>query len=121
MITPSFICGQRLRNGRNGWPTCWGPCREKRGPKCHEGDTQGQRIVIELYEQKIEPPEIAARVKHSQEAVDRYIKDYERIKFLARRGIDEDEMVLMTGRGKTVIRQYMRLLRKHHPEIVNGE
>jgi len=83
--------------------------------------TTHKRIVIELYEQKMEPPEIAARVKHSQEAVDRYIKDYERIKFLARRGIDEDEMALMTGRGKTVIRQYMRLLKKHHPEIVKRE
>jgi len=83
--------------------------------------TTHKRIIIELYERKVEPPEIAARVKHSLEAVDRYIKDYERIKFLARRGIDEDEMAMMTGRGKTIIRQYMRIVGKYHPEIVERE
>lgn len=80
--------------------------------------TTHKKIIIELFERKVEPPEIAARVKHSLEAVDRYIKDYERIKFLARRGIDENEMALITGRGKTVIRQYMRIVKKYHPEIV---
>jgi len=83
--------------------------------------TTHKRIVIELYEQKMAPPEIAARVKHNQESVDRYIKDYDRVKFLARRGVDEDEMALITGRGKIVIRQYVRLVKKHHPEIFQRE
>ncbi|MBE3586335.1 MAG: DUF1670 domain-containing protein [Thermoanaerobacter sp.] len=33
---------------------------------------------------KVAPPEIARQVNHSREAVDRYIKDYERVRFLVR-------------------------------------
>lgn len=63
-----------------------------------------KRIILELYENKVAPPDIARQVNHSQEAVDRYIKDYERIKFLVRRGVNIIEISHLTGRGKQVIK-----------------
>ncbi|QQK77820.1 DUF1670 domain-containing protein [Salicibibacter cibarius] len=47
-----------------------------------------KKIIIELYEQQVPPPDIAKRTHHSLEAVDRYIKDYDKVKFLVRRNID---------------------------------
>lgn len=76
-----------------------------------------KKIILELYEKKIAPPDIARQVNHSQEAVDRYIKDYERVKFLVRRGMSAAEISHLTGRGKQVIKQYLEILKRHHPEL----
>lgn len=80
-----------------------------------------KRIIIELYEKKVAPPDIARQVNHSQEAVDRYIKDYERVKFLVRRGLDITEISHLTGRGKQVIKQYLEILKRHHPELFKAD
>ncbi|MFW5988122.1 MAG: DUF1670 domain-containing protein [bacterium] len=50
--------------------------------------------------------------------MDRYIKDYERIKFLVRRGIDKTQIQHLTGRVRSVISQYIKIIRKHHPDII---
>jgi len=76
-----------------------------------------KKIILELYEKKIAPPDIARQVNHSQEAVDRYIKDYDRVKFLVRRGMDIIEISHLTGRGKQVVKQYLEILKRHHPEL----
>lgn len=80
-----------------------------------------KRIIIELYEKKVAPPDIARQVNHSQEAVDRYIKDYNRVKFLVRRGMDITEISHLTGRGKKVIRQYLDIIERHHPKLFNAD
>jgi len=63
------------------------------------------------------PPDIARQVNHSQEAVDRYIKDCERIRFLVRRGMDIAEISHLTGRGKQVVKQHLEIIKHHHPEL----
>ncbi|MBW2087222.1 MAG: DUF1670 domain-containing protein [Deltaproteobacteria bacterium] len=80
-----------------------------------------KRIILELYEKKVAAPDIARQVNHSQEAVDRYIKDYERVKFLVRRGMDITEISHLTGRGKQVIKQYVKILQRYHPELFKSE
>lgn len=77
-----------------------------------------KKIIIELYEKQIAPPDIAKRTHHSLEAVDRYIKDYEKVKFLVRRGVDVDDIVHLTGRGKKVIDQYIDIINRHHPNLL---
>ncbi|WP_349774213.1 DUF1670 domain-containing protein [Halalkalibacter oceani] len=76
-----------------------------------------KKIIIELYEQQVAPPDIAKRTHHSLEAVDRYIKDYEKVKFLVRRKIDQGDISHLTGRGKKVIDQYLDILKRHHPSL----
>ena len=83
--------------------------------------TTHKKIILELYEQKVAPPDIARKTDHSLEAVDRYIKDYERIKFLVRRGIEKQQIKHMTGRGITVINQYIKIIKEYHPEIFEDE
>lgn len=77
-----------------------------------------KRIIVELYEQQMAPPDIAKRTHHSLEAVDRYIKDYEKVKFLVRRKIGAGDIVHLTGRGKKVIDQYIEILKRHHPTLI---
>ncbi|SDL65090.1 DUF1670 domain-containing protein, partial [Halarsenatibacter silvermanii] len=66
-----------------------------------------------------QPPDIARKTNHSQQAVDRYIKDYERVKFLVRRGIEPAQIQHMTGRGKSVIEQYIEIIEHYHPDNGN--
>jgi len=68
-------------------------------------------IVVSLYEQGISPADIVLQTGHSQEAVDRYIKHYEQVKKLIKRGLDEEAIRSITGRSLKVVRQYIKL---HH-------
>jgi len=45
-----------------------------------------KRPIIALYEQGMEPPDIARETGHSLKSVDRYVNDYERVKVLLGKG-----------------------------------
>lgn len=77
--------------------------------------------ILHLYEEGVAPPDIARKTEHSLKAVDRYIKDYERIKFLVRRDINVTDIKHMTGRGKKVINAYIEIINEHHPEVLGSE
>jgi len=80
--------------------------------------TTHKKKILNLYEKGVEPPDIARKTEHDLESVDRYIKDYERIKFLLRRGIDKHQIKHLTGRGHSVITQYIEIIEKYHPDII---
>ena len=83
--------------------------------------TTHKRKILKLYEEGVQPPDIVRKTNHSQQAVDRYIKDYERVKFLVRRGIEPGQIQHMTGRGKSVIEQYIEIIEHYHPDHGNDE
>ena len=66
-------------------------------------------IIISLYENGVSPADIVLKTSHSQDAVDRYIKQYEQIKKLLKRGLDEKAIVSKTGRSLNIVRQYIKL------------
>jgi len=78
-----------------------------------------KRIVIHLYEKKIAPPDIARQTRHSLDAVDRYISDYERVKMLIQKGIGVREISQLIGRGLSTVKQYQRIATLYHPELVS--
>jgi hypothetical protein len=79
--------------------------------------TTHKKKILEFYEKGIAPPNIAKKTEHSLESVDRYIKDYERVKFLVRRGISKVQIQHMTGRGRSVISQYIKIISKYYPQL----
>ena len=66
-------------------------------------------IIISLYEQGKSPADIVLNTGHSQDAVDRYIKHYEQIKKLIKKGMDENSIKEITGRSMKVVREYIKL------------
>jgi Protein of unknown function (DUF1670) len=72
-------------------------------------------IIISLYEQGISPAEIVLKTSHSQNAVDRYIKHYEQVKKLIRKGLDEKAIKEITGRTMKVVREYIKLYKDLNP------
>jgi hypothetical protein len=77
--------------------------------------------IIRFYERGMAPPDIARNTRHSLKAVERYIKDYERIKFLVHKNVKIIEIRHMTGRGKKVINAYIDIIKEYHPEFIGGE
>lgn len=66
-------------------------------------------IIITLYEGGMSPADIVLKTSHSQDAVDRYIKQYDQIKKLLQKGLDEKAIVAITGRSLKTVKQYVKL------------
>jgi len=76
-----------------------------------------KQIIIQLYERKVSPPDIARKTGHSLEAVDRYISDYERVKLLLRKGANSKEISQLIGRGLRTVKKYEQLALSFHPQL----
>ncbi len=66
-------------------------------------------IIISLYEQGISPADIVLKTSHSQTAVDRYIKQYDQIRILIKKGLDDGAIKEITGRSMKIVREYIKL------------
>jgi hypothetical protein len=75
-------------------------------------------IILRLYEKGVAPPDIAHITGHSLEAVDRYIKDYERVKVLLGKGLTASEVSHAIGRGLRTVLQYYEIVREFHPNLI---
>jgi hypothetical protein len=66
--------------------------------------------IITLYLQGCLTPTIAGKTKHSKEAVDRYIRDYENVKLIRAVTDDVEKISQLTHLSKRVIEQYLVLI-----------
>ncbi len=74
-------------------------------------------IIVRRYEQGLEPPDIARETRHSLKSVERYLKDYERVKMLLKDRKSAEDISVLIGRGQKVVLQYFGLAREFHPEL----
>jgi hypothetical protein len=69
-----------------------------------------KREIIALYLQGFLTPTIARKTRHSKEAVDRYIRDYENVRLIRTATDDVDNISQITHLSKRVVRQYLDLI-----------
>ena len=74
-------------------------------------------MIIQLYEQGMSPPDIARATSHGLDAVDHYLKDYERVKVLVDKGLSLSEISQAIGRGLPTVKQYYKLVLSFYPEL----
>jgi hypothetical protein len=72
-----------------------------------------KQIVFKYFVEKKSPLAVARETNHSQLAVDRYLKDFQRIKFLANEGKDIETIHLLTKISKCVIIQYKQIIEQY--------
>jgi hypothetical protein len=77
-------------------------------------------LILNLYEQGIDPTDIAGRTNHGLDAVDRYIKAYERVKGLYQKGLASAEIQKVTGLSMKVLSAYLNIAKHFHPKRENG-
>ncbi|MGH7364256.1 MAG: DUF1670 domain-containing protein [Candidatus Methylomirabilales bacterium] len=75
--------------------------------------------IIRLYLDGMLTPDIARRTYHSKEAVDRYIRGFERVRLLASKFANE-ELPLLSGMGERLVEEYLRLLADYRPQEVKS-
>lgn len=75
-------------------------------------------IIVSLYEQGISPADIVLKTSHSQAAVDRYISQYDQIKKLIKKGLNEREIKDITRRSLKIVREYIKLYKQLNPEVI---
>lgn len=63
------------------------------------------------------PPDIARATNHSLTAVDRYIRDYERIKVPLNKGLTLGEIRHAIGRGERTVIECRDIALEFHPEL----
>lgn len=76
-----------------------------------------KKEIVRLYEQGMEPPDVARETRHSLKSVERYLQDYERVKLLLKRGMEVDEISSTIGRGRTVVLEYVEIARQYQPQL----
>ena len=79
-----------------------------------------KKEILTLYLQGHLTPRIAAKTKHSKEAVDRYIRDYESVKVVRTATADIDKISQITRLSKRVISQYLDLIPKQHLQAIDA-
>ena len=74
--------------------------------------------IIDMYERGLDEAVIARRSQHAQGSVGRYLRDYERVKLSLRRHIAPEQITQLTGLRPAVVKAYVMLVQKHHPELL---
>lgn len=73
--------------------------------------------IIRLFEEGQEPPDIARQTGHALKSVERYLKDYERVRLLVAQGVAIEQLSALVGRGPHVVLEYVEIARQYHPEL----
>lgn len=72
--------------------------------------------VIRRWLRNESPVQIARALKHSQDAVDRYIADFQKVRLLAQK-FPPDDLPALTRLSASVVEQYLALLRQYEPRL----
>lgn len=75
--------------------------------------------IIALYEQGMDEADIARQAQHAPGSVGRYLRDYERVKLLLKKGFPASEVAPLLGMQPTVVRAYVALLQQYHPKLLS--
>ena len=105
------VCDAVVSDYVNEWQKTSGRLLPTRG-NIHDlsGAITHKKEIVTLYLQGHLTPTIAAKTKHSKEAVDRYIRDYEVVKTVRAATDDIDKISQITQLSKRVISQYLDLM-----------
>lgn len=115
------VCDAVVNDYVKEWQSNSGQLLPTRG-NIHDlsGAITHKKEIITLYLQGLLTPTIAAKTKHSKEAVDRYIRDYESVKVVRNVTADIDKISQITRRSKRVISQYLDLIPQHQLQTMDA-
>jgi hypothetical protein len=67
-------------------------------------------IIRKVLVEKKDPADVARECNHTQRAVDRYLKDFHRVKTAYKQNKDNDYVHIVTGIAKHVVKQYIEMI-----------
>jgi len=100
------------------WQEDTGELLPLKGYKMDQGSSPTHKAeIVRLFEQGKEPPDIAHQSGHSLKSVERYLKDYERVRMLLKSGNDVNAIRVMINRGRKVVLEYLKIAQEFHPDL----
>lgn len=72
-------------------------------------------IVRKVVAERKDPADVAQECRHSQRAVDSYLKDYQRVKTAYEHKTDLDYVHMVTGIAKHVVKEYLEIMNHENP------
>ena len=116
------VCDAVVSDYVNEWQKTSGQLLPTRG-NIHDlsGAITHKKGIITLYLQGHLTPTTAAKTKHSKEAVDRYIRDYESVKIVRAATDDIHKISQITRLSKHVISQYLDLIPQHQLDDIDAK
>lgn len=107
-----------VRGYVEAWQTETGETLPLKGYQMDQGSRPTHKgEIIHWFERGLEPPDIARETAHNLKSVERYLKDYERVKLLLKPGLQAEEISSMMGRGRTVVLEYIQIAPENHSEL----
>lgn len=105
--TPSYVSKKRLEyeKGHNCLLPHTGLLHDMGSCISHK-TTIIRKVVVE----KKDPADVARECHHTQRAVDRYLKDFYRVKTAYKQNQDNDYVHIVTGIAKHVVKQYIEII-----------
>lgn len=79
--------------------------------------TTHKRIIVKLYIEGYFVPEIARKTGHSEDACDRYIRMFNKVKMLNKKGLNGKEIAQTLSVSKQLVKEYLLLIK----EFLGGE
>ena len=115
------VCDAVVNDYVNEWQKSSGKLHPTRG-NIHDlsGAITHKKEIIALYLQGYLTPSIATKTKHSKEAIDRYIRDYESVKVVRAATADVDTISQITRLSKRVITQYLDLIPQQQLQTIEA-
>ncbi len=77
--------------------------------------------IIALYESGLDEAEVARRSQHAQSSVGEYLRDYENVKLLLKKGLSVKQIPSLINLQPNVVRAYVELVTKYHPELLPAQ
>lgn len=80
------------------------------------GSVTHRAEVVRRWLRHESPTDIARALNHSQDAVDRYIADFQKVRLLVQK-FSADDLPVLAGLSVSVVKQYLALLEKYEPDL----
>ena len=80
-----------------------------------------KRIIIRLYLEGHLTPEIARMTKHSEEACDRYIRAFNKVRMLADRNMSAEEIARTLEMSSFLVREYLNIYEEFKGGVGNAK
>jgi hypothetical protein len=82
--------------------------------------THKTSIVVKAVYEKRPPMQVAQETRHTQQAVDRYLRDFHRVRTCYRQNPELGFICQVTGMSKHLVKQYLEIIEKYEPGHLTG-
>lgn len=114
--------GHQLTQYRRAWEAEHGSLLPHPGTLQDMGSclTHKTSIIVKVVYEHRDPRQVATEVRHSQHAVDRYLKDFHRVRTCYRQRPELDFICQATGMARHLVRQYLAIIQQHEDPVLTG-